>query len=171
MKSKTLRAALLLVAGSLITAFAVNAGDPLFVQVKQTSLRTSPSFLAPTNVIISYGESVTFRSSRGDWYEVAREDDSAETVVGWVFSDAVERDGSTEIVLQGDRVERRTVTGREVALAGRGFSENLEQEYGEKEELNFDQVDLIEAREIDQDAIISFIKEAELRRDFLEEVE
>lgn len=170
MRSRTLRVALLLVAGTLIAAYAADAGDPLFVQVKQTPLRTSPSFLAPTLDTLEYGAAVTYRSARGDWYEVTPTD-ATDGPVGWIFSDAVERDGSTEVVLQSERVERRTVTSREVALAGRGFSENLEQEYAAQEELDFDQVDAIESRVIDGARVISFIEEASLRRDFLEEVE
>ncbi|MFP4550415.1 MAG: SH3 domain-containing protein [Spirochaetales bacterium] len=169
MKSRTLQIALLLVGGVLLGAFAVDVGDKLFVQVQTTPLRTSPSFLAPTEITLEYGTPLRFRGSRGDWYQVARTGD--DETVGWIFSDAVERDGSAEVVLQGERVERRNVTSREVALAGRGFSENLEQEYGEGQELDFEQVDAIEARVIDGERISLFIEEARLRRDFLEEVE
>jgi uncharacterized protein YgiM (DUF1202 family) len=116
---------------------------------------------------LEYGDGVTFLADQSGWYQIELSDGQ----IGWIFSDAVDENRTADIVLQGERQERRTVTSREIALAGRGFSENLEQELSEDQKVDFSAVDELERRSIGSDQLIAFLTEAELRLDALEAAE
>jgi hypothetical protein len=160
----------LLVGAFVIVALcvvAVEAGDLLYVQVRDTELRATPGFLSTIEERLSFGSEVSFLASRSGWVQV--------TVVetgktGWVHATSVEEDRTTQIQLEGESTTR-TVSSREVALAGRGFNETLEHEYGESRSLDFAPVDALEARSFDPVDIVGFVRDARLREDFLQEVE
>ena len=160
-----------LLAGSLIVialaAVAVEAGDLLFVQVRDTELRSSPGFLSPIDRRLSFGDQVRYVDERSGWMQVALPEAD---VIGWIHAGALEENRSTQMQLQGESTTR-TVTSREVALAGRGFSENLEDEYGAQKSLDFAPVDELEADAVDPQEIVSFVEEAGLRIDFLQGAE
>lgn len=160
-----------ILAGSLVlvavVAVAIEVGDLLFVQVRDTELRSSPGFLSPIELRLSFGDQVSYLDERSGWIEVTLP--NTETT-GWIHAGALEENRSTQMQLEGESTTR-TVTSREVALAGRGFSENLEDEYGEQKDLDFARVDELESDEVDPQAIVSFVEEAGLRVDFLQEAE
>lgn len=155
---------LLVVAMMLVAA---DVGDLLFVQVRDTELRSGPGFLAAIEQELTFGDEVSYVSERAGWYEVTA---SATGATGWVHAGAVEANRSTQIQLQGEKTSR-TVTSREVALAGRGFNENLEVEYGAENEIDFGPVDELEAVAVNPREIVAFISDASLRIDFLQEAE
>ena len=157
--------------GSLIlvalVAAAIEVGEPLFVQVRDTELRSSAGFLSPIERRLSFGEEVSYLDERSGWVQVALPE--SETT-GWVHAGALKENRSTRLHLEGESTTR-TVTSREVALAGRGFSENLENDYGEQRELDFAAVDELEADAVGAEEIVGFVEEAGLRTDFLQEAE
>ena len=147
--------------------FAVDAGDPLFVQVRDTELRSGPGFLSPIQDRLGFGQELEYVAERSGWMQVI----ATETgVTGWVHAAAAKENRATEMQLQGEQTAR-TVTSREVALAGRGFSENIEGEYGNQNRVDFSRVDELETRRVDPEEIVSFVTEASLREDFLKEAE
>lgn len=146
---------------------ALEVGDSLFVTVRSTELRDSPGFLSPIAEVVPFGSEVSYLESAGEWHRVLSPQSGIE---GWIHATAVRENGATQLQLQGEQTTR-TVTSREIALAGRGFSENLEQEYGEDRELDFSRVDELEARAIDPSEIVVFVRDARLREDFLVEAE
>jgi uncharacterized protein YgiM (DUF1202 family) len=146
---------------------AVEAGEQLFVQMREAQLRAAPGFLSPVRQTLDFGAEVTVLAERSGWYHVTA---TGSEQRGWVHATAVEENRSTQLRLQGETTTR-TVTSREVALAGRGFSENLENEYGDERELDFTRVDALEDRAVEPDEIVSFVRSGGLREDFLTEVE
>lgn len=156
--------AALIVAG---IAGALEAGDSLFVTVRSTELRSSPGFLSQIVEVAPFGSELSYLESAGDWHRVVAPESGAE---GWLHATSVRENGSTQLQLEGERTTR-TVTSREIALAGRGFNENLEDEFGAERELNFAPVDDLEARAMDPALIAAFVREARLREDFLVEAE
>ena len=146
---------------------ALEAGDPLFVQVRDTELRASPGFLSAIQEKLEFGAEVAYLAGRSGWMQVTA---AGSGVTGWVHATSLEQNRTTQMQLQGERTSR-TVSSREIALAGRGFSENLENEYGEQQELDFSPVDALEERRVDPNEIISFVQDGGLREDFLEEAD
>ena len=162
---RTLLVSALIVTSLVVVAF--DAGDPLFVQVRETELRATPGFLSQIEQRLEFGEEVSYLDERSGWMQVTVVSSGA---TGWIHATAVKENRSTQIQLEGERTTR-TVTSREVALAGRGFSENLEDEYGNQKALDFSRVDELEAASVDPTEIIGFVQDAELREDFLTEAQ
>jgi hypothetical protein len=146
---------------------AVDAGDPLFVQVRETELRSGPGFLSPIEDRLGFGLELEYVGERSGWIQVVVTETG---VAGWVHASAAKENRATQMQLQGEQTSR-TVTSREVALAGRGFSENIEGEYGNRNQIDFSKVDELETQRVDPDDIVVFVTEASLREDFLKEVE
>ncbi|MFW5742404.1 MAG: SH3 domain-containing protein [Spirochaetota bacterium] len=124
----------LVLAGAL---FAIEPGDTLAVSVREGELRSAPGFLSTIEERLPYGESLTALGVRGDWVRV--ESNGSE---GWLHSTAVLP--PKEMNLTGSASEDTGTTSREIALAGRGFNEQVEQEYQEQQELDFGGVDEME---------------------------
>lgn len=150
-----------------LLAVAIEAGDPLFVQVRETELRSGPGFLSPIQERLSFGSELQYVAERAGWMQVIVFGTDA---TGWVHAASAKENRATQMQLQGEQTAR-TVTSREVALAGRGFSENIEGEYGNQKQIDFSKVDELETQQIDPAEIVSFVTEASLREDFLKETE
>ena len=127
---------LFLLAGA---AFAIEPGDPIAVSVREGELRSAPGFLSTIEERVPYGASLTALGVRGDWVRVRVESSGGE---GWLHSTAVLPPG--EMNLTGATSDDTGTTSREIALAGRGFNEQVEQEYQEQQELDFAGVDEME---------------------------
>ena len=111
----------------------------LSVQVKQTVLRSKPSFLGKAIVKIQYGHKVEERSFKNGWHYVKT---LRGGINGWVHASAL---STKEIVLSvSDKVSTSGVTQSEVLMAGKGFSKQVEDKYKkENTSLNFSLVDTI----------------------------
>ena len=157
----------ILVAGFALAALlvvAVEAGESLFVQVRESELRSVPGFLSQIVTKLELGDELTYTSTRADWYQVAMPETGQ---TGWIHQSSVRENKQTTLQLAGEGTTR-TVTSREIALAGRGFSENMEGQYGAENNLDFSAVDELEARRVSPDQIVAFVLDASLRQDILQ---
>jgi hypothetical protein len=114
--------------------------DVLSVQVKQTLLRTKPSFTAPSLSTLSYAEQVELSSSENGWKSVKALKNGT---LGWVHESALT---TKTIVLQNSsKLSNSSVSQSEVLMAGKGFNKEVESEYKKQHTtLNFSSVDVIE---------------------------
>jgi hypothetical protein len=119
--------------------FAITTGDTLAVSVREGEVRSSPGFLSRIDDRVPYGEAVTVLGTSGDWVRVRVDSSGTE---GWLHNTAVLPPG--EMNLTGSTAERTGTTSREIALAGRGFNQQVEEEYQEQQQLDFDRVDEME---------------------------
>jgi|TergutMp193P3_1026864.scaffolds.fasta_scaffold02247_8 uncharacterized protein YgiM (DUF1202 family) len=137
-----------------VTGFAaaqVSAGGTLYVAVKNTALKSSTGFFASTRGTLNYGDRVTVIRVSGRFVEVRSASNSSLT--GWTASANL----SARQVVSGTT---STASAREVALAGKGFNQEVENSYRTAQRnLNYADVDRTEA---------ITVSEADLRR-FLEE--
>lgn len=152
-----------LIFAALVVA-AVESGDSLFIQVRESELRSAPGFLSQIVERLDLGDELTYTGERADWYQVAS---LATGNTGWIHAGSVRENKQTTLQLAGEGATR-TVTSREIALAGRGFSENMEGEYGAENQLDFTRVDELEARRVPPEEIVEFVLEASLRQDILQ---
>jgi uncharacterized protein YgiM (DUF1202 family) len=164
MRRVALMAVFVLVA---LLVVAVEAGDSLFVQVRETELRSAPGFLSQITEKLSLGDEVSYGATRADWLQVTVIESGQ---AGWIHETSVRENKQTTLQLAGEGTTR-TVTSREIALAGRGFSETMETEYEAENQLDFSAVDELESRRVPPEEIVAFVQEAQLRQDILQPAE
>jgi len=159
---RTILAALFACVALLVVA--VDAGDSLFIQVRESELRSAPGFLSQIVAELTLGDELTFAAERAGWYQVSLIETGE---AGWVHGGSVRENKETTLQLAGEGTTR-TVSSREIALAGRGFSQNMEGEYGAENDLDFSKVDELEARRVNPQEIVDFVLEGKLRQDILQ---
>jgi SH3-like domain-containing protein len=110
------------------------------VHVKQTLLRTNPSFVSPSLSTLTYAEQVESQKSENGWKYVTS---LKSGTLGWVHESAL---SSKTIVLQNtSKLSNTSVSQSEVLMAGKGFNKEVEKEYKKQHTtLNFTLVDQIE---------------------------
>ncbi|MFW6261649.1 MAG: SH3 domain-containing protein, partial [Spirochaetota bacterium] len=69
-----------------LVAVAFEAGEPLFVQIRETELRSSPGFLSTIERRLSFGDEVSYLGERSGWIQVTLPE--SETT-GWVHAGAM----------------------------------------------------------------------------------
>ena len=96
----------------------------LSVQVKDGQLRATPSHLGKIVASASYGDRATVLEERGDWKRVSIAGGVGQ---GWIHASALT---SKRIVLKaGQGNVGSSVSQGEIALAGKGFSKEVESQY------------------------------------------
>lgn len=112
--------------GSLAVAWAalplIAWAGSYSVQVEFTPLRSAPSFFSAASGKLAYGDRVELRDEQKDWMHV-----EFQGVSGWVHESALSK---KKIVVQaGAEDQEAAASGEELALAGKGFSAEVEAEY------------------------------------------
>ena len=148
MRRLLLLSAMTLFVGSLL--FSQTAANKRYVAVKTTPLRSSTGFFGRDLRVLSLGDELTLVRDDGKWAEVR-----AGSQNGWVSSAAL---SSRRVVASGS-----AVTATEVALAGKGFSQEIETEY-RKSGLDFSVVDSMERINVSGNELLAFINEGRLSR-------
>jgi len=130
-------------------------GKVLYVAVKTVTLKSHTGAFAESKGTLNYGAKVTQVKVEGNFTEVKSADNPLLT--GWVTTASLT---SKQIVAGG---ATSTTTAKEVALAGKGFSQEAEKTLSQKKELNYADVDRVEAIKIREKDVESFLKEGELK--------
>lgn len=154
-------AVLLILLFIAIAAMALDVGDTVGISVRETGLRSGAGFLSRTAATLAYLDEVVILSTQGDWYEVEVAETGAK---GWIHSSAVA--GTKELQLEGGgRSDSGTTSNREIALAGRGFNEQVEEQIKADEDLDFSLVDEMETYILSAEPIVDFLLDAGLEPD------
>ncbi|TWI73215.1 SH3 domain-containing protein [Desulfobotulus alkaliphilus] len=141
----------------LLAGTAVMAGT-LQVQTGSTPLREMPSFLAGTITNLSYGQTVEILSRQGDWRRVKV---AGSKTMGWVHASAL-TDRKIELAA-GDALSG-SVSSDELALAGKGFSPEVEAAFrAENSKLNYADINRMETFRISPETSLRFLREGGLR--------
>lgn len=140
----------------VLSAGASSGGNMMRVQVKDGQVRATPSFLGKVLANLHYGDQVTTSKSSGDWTEV-----SVGSVRGWMHSSALT---SKNISLQsGGKDAPLAASGDELALAGKGFNEQVEASFKSKNpKLDYTWVNRMEAVNISPEEMQRFLSEGGL---------
>ena len=146
----------------IIAAFALLASFPLFAQIskggtawvsaKSASLKASTWFFAGTKGTLQMGEQVTVLQISGSSAEVRSV--SNPSLSGWT---PVSTLSAKKIVASGTGA-----SASEVALAGKGFNQEVENAYKTDGNLNYADVDKTEAIKVSQDDLLKFVKDGRL---------
>jgi hypothetical protein len=142
----------LVLTGAASAQFARNSAA--YVAVKTVKLKSSTGFFAGTRGTLSYGAQVTVLQTRGKWAEVRSAAQSS--LSGWVnVSNLTPR----RILAGGSTTSAST---SEIALAGKGFNEEVENAYRAGGRLNYAGVDQTEAQQVSEQELYAFLTEGHL---------
>jgi uncharacterized protein YgiM (DUF1202 family) len=140
--------AMMLCAGSLL--FAQAGGAKRYVAVQNAVLKDSTGFFAKSLANLPLGTEVTVILENGKWTQV-----QTGSRFGWIASASL---SARRVVASNS-----AVTASDVALAGKGFSPETEEEY-KKNGLDYSVVDSMEKANIPNDDLLGFITEGRLNR-------
>ena len=128
------------------------------VQIKRSDVRSRPSFLGAVVGRVSYGDQVQTYGGQAAWIKVRLQ---GQAIEGWLHRSALT---TKKIVLRaGDQDVRQAASNDEVALAGKGFTPEVEAGYRQKNPgLNYAQVDQIETFRVNPGQLAAFIQEGGL---------
>lgn len=130
--------------------------ETMSVSVRSAQLREGPSFLSKVLETLGYGSRVETGERQDGWVRAR-----IGSLEGWLHESAL---SEKEIVLNpGAADARRAASSSEIALAGKGFSANVEAEYRRLNSgLNFAAVDAMESRPISDLELARFVQEGNL---------
>jgi hypothetical protein len=144
---------ILFVAG--LAAAQVSTGGTLYVSVKTLTLKSGTGFFASNKGTLNYGDRVTVIRISGKFAEVRSAANSSLT--GW----AATANLSARQIVSGNS---NTASVKEVALAGKGFSQEVEKSYkNQKHNLNYADVDRAETVTVREDELKKFLEEGRLK--------
>jgi len=123
-------------------------GGTMYVAAKTVELKSSAGFFASAKGTLAYGAAVTVLQINGNWAEIRSAANSS--LSGWT---AVAN-------LSAKRIVSGSATGAtasEVALAGKGFNQEVENVYKSNGRLNYADVDKTEAQNVSKKELQDFI--------------
>lgn len=147
----------LLISLNVFPAFAAEQ-KMMSVQVKKGEIRSTPSFLGAIVARVSYGDRVYIRGEKGPWFKVSIPGRINE---GWMHSSALT---VKRIAFNAGAADVRTsASSNELALAGKGFNKQVENEFKEKNpKVNYAWIDRMEKFVVSEKEIKRFLKEGKL---------
>lgn len=158
--SKNCLRLLLLLPAVLMLSAVPGLSETLQVERSNMLLYKSPTFASPSLGSVPVGQQVEAISRSGDWFQV-----NYEGKTGWLHKMTFPREK-----VPGERLPELQTTGPvretksdEVALAGKGFTPEVETNYRQKNPgLNYAQVDQIESFRINPTQMTGFLQEGRL---------
>ena len=133
------------------------AAKEMSVQVRDGQLRNRASFLGTVTGAVAYGDRVTVNQTQAGWCEV-----SIAGKTGWIHESALT---PKKVVLASGTADARvqSVGSEEVALAGKGFSKEVEAEYKKQNpQLDFTWVDWMGQQTVSSERLVAFLKQGNL---------
>ena len=135
----------LLVSGSLFAQ--IRAGSTAWVSSRSAPLKSSTWFFAANRGALDMATEVTVMQVNGNWAEVRSRANSS--LSGWTQMSNL---SARRILPSGTGA-----SASEIALAGKGFNQEVEDAYRARGGLNFGDVDRVEAARVSQDELYSFV--------------
>jgi hypothetical protein len=138
-----------------VSAFAqIAKGNSAWVSAKTVAVKSSTGFFASKRGNLAYGDQVSVLQVNGKWAEVRS---SNGAVSGWIATTSL---SAKRIVATGSG---SGASANEVALAGKGFNQEVENAYKADGALNYADVDRTEAITVDEDTLLKFINDGHLK--------
>ena len=141
---------MLLVSGVLFAQ--ISKGSTAWVSTKKADVKSGTGFFAKNIGTLELGAEVTVLEVNGNWAEVQSKANSS--IKGWT---ALSNLSARRIVASGAGAD-----ASEIALAGKGFNQEVENAYKTNGNYNFDDVDKTEAITVSPDDLYKFVTEGRL---------
>ncbi len=144
--------------GVMLTDQVALAQKTMSVQIREGQLRAAPSHLGKIVARASYGDRVTVLEEKGDWKKVTL---AGGKYQGWMHKTALT---NKKIVLKaGQSNVGSSVSRDEIALAGKGFSEEVEAQYRRSNKnLDYGWIDRMETFKVSPEQMEDFIVDGRL---------
>jgi len=136
-----------------LAAAQLSVGSTVYVATKTTALKSSTGFFASTRGTLNYGDRAIVLRISGRFAEVRSALNSS--LSGWTPSGNL----SVRQIISGNT---NSVSANEVALAGKGFNQEVEDAYRNQGNLNYADVDVVEAITVSEDDLRRFLEEGRL---------
>lgn len=142
----------------LITA-STFAAQVMSVQVKSGQVRSTPSFMGKIVADLAYGDQVMTGEEQGGWLKVQV---PGRGIEGWMHNSAL---SAKKIELKaGTANVKQTASGQELALAGKGFNKQVENEFKAKHpNMDFRWIDQMERFQVTPNEMQKFLEQGGLR--------
>ncbi len=137
---------------------AADQKNMMSVTVEQAAVRATPSFLGKIVASLAYGDRVAVVAEKQDWVEVALPQGGD----GWLHSSALT---TKVVVLQSGQNVSQSASSSEVALAGKGFNEQVETQYQDESHLDYTWVNRMEKIVFSPDVLVKFLAEGGITGD------
>jgi uncharacterized protein YgiM (DUF1202 family) len=148
---------LILIGALFVLIVTLLVAETLTVKVQSTGLRSSPKFYAPTVQSLHAGDKLEKISTQDGWIQVK----TSGGAVGWVHSSAVAVPKFN--LMASDQGLKTQASADEIALAGKGFNKQVEENYRAKHgELSFVWVDKMLQIKIPASKVEEFLKAGRL---------
>ncbi len=145
----------LLIALWMFSSLALAA--TLKVITQEAMIRKDKRFFAPVVAKVPYGGEVQELERQGDWIRVGYQGKT-----GWIHIKAVQEQKFNLSSLAGGKA--RETTQEEVALAGKGFTPEIEKAFRDKNpKMRYDQVEQVQSFEIDDSQLRDFFQAGNLK--------
>jgi uncharacterized protein YgiM (DUF1202 family) len=132
-------------------AAQIREGQTAYVTAKSLPVKSGTGFFARTLGTLKYGDPVTVVRMSGKWAEIR----STVQLNGWVAQANL---STKRVTVSGGS----SASSREVAMAGKGFTEEVENVYKSSHDLNYGAVDAVESNTVNDDELLAFITEGRL---------
>lgn len=133
----------------IFSVFA-KVGDKMYVSVEEAELKDGTSFFSKKIGSLLYGDEVIVLQEKGKWKEIQLAKNSS--ISGWVNTSSLTK---KKIVVSDSRV---SASAEELALAGKGFNAEIEEEYKKQGNVNYEAVDKLEKNRIEFTRVLDFMR-------------
>jgi hypothetical protein len=152
MKAKTW----VILVGLCLTASVAFAAT-VKVITQDAVIRNDKRFFAPALMRAPFGASLQALRKEGDWFRV-----SYQGKEGWIHKSALEEQKFQLSSLAGGKAEE--ASRDEVALAGKGFTPEVEKAFREKNpKMRYDLVNQVQAYQVDDQRLQAFLRTGNLQ--------
>jgi uncharacterized protein YgiM (DUF1202 family) len=145
----------ILILGSA-AVYSQSGSRVMFVATKNAELKSSTGFFADTVITLQYGDQVTVVQENSRWMEVRPA--KRPSVSGWILTNSL----TSKRIISGTGT---SASADELALAGKGFSEEVEQSYKSRNSAsaaNYAEIDAMEAQTVSRQELYDFLLEGHL---------
>ncbi len=146
---------ILLLGLCFMTSLALAATVKVITQ--EAVIRKDKRFFAPAVVRVPYGTEIQESGREGDWLRV-----SYQGKQGWIHVSAVQEQKFQLSSLAGGKAQE--ASREEVALAGKGFTPEVEKAFREKNpKMRYDLVNQVQSYKVDEQKIQAFLQAGNLK--------
>ncbi|MDR1748698.1 MAG: hypothetical protein LBR47_06535 [Spirochaetaceae bacterium] len=141
----------------VLLSLSAKPGDRMYVAVEKAAVKSGTGFFASTLTELVYGDTVTVVAEDGKWTQITV--DKNRNMKGWVTTASLT---SKRIVARagGGTV---SATADELALAGKGFSADVEQSWKSSSGTDYTYVDIMEQYTVSGTELYEFIDSGDLK--------
>ncbi len=132
------------------------AAKVMSVAVRDGQVRQTPSFLGKIVGKAAYGQHVGVDGEQGDWFKVSLPGGAT----GWMHRSALTTE---QLALSGGAGTASGVSGKEMALAGKGFSAQVEADYRRTHGGNFAAINAMERISYSPTTLLAFLRKGDVR--------